>query len=311
MRLDTKSPIHILFYTLFLLLLTACGDTDMREDENNTAPKTAEKSTDYNSTTHNDKAITNYPLSFYAWDGVENYSKLNFKKLAPTIYLNPVDHGKNLFIENAKKIQAKGGNIWLLLSGNPPMNDYPPNEYVDQQIDLIDKANENKNASILGISFDLEPWSKFDDLNTTQKRAKWKDWLKHLRNYHEQLYARGYKTSVTIPFWLYEIPKDTWPSSKSLFYEILKISDEVILMDYTTYPDRFLAYAKNELEYADTHNKQVKLAIEMTDLGEEKSNISFYKNSSKIDEILNLHISNSSFRGFVIHTIDAYVNAVR
>jgi len=241
-------------------------------------------------------------LSFYAWDGVVNYDKLPMTEFvfgAPTLYLNPVDHGQNLFVDNAIKVIDRNGSIWLLMSGNPP------DDYLDRQIDLMDEVNKYSGNSILGMAFDLEPWSQFSEQNKSENRETWKKWLDTLASYRNKLEARGYKISITIPFWLYNI-SEAWPNDRPLDYDVLDIADEVIIMDYTIYSDRFLIYAEHTLHYADTHKKKVKLAIEMTDIG--NNGVSFYSIPDKIDRILDLNISHDSFDGFVVHTLDAYVN---
>ena len=241
-------------------------------------------------------------ISFYAWDGISNYKKVfnhlqNYNKV--TIYLNPVDNGNSdKFVSNTESVYNNGADAWSLISGNPDLG------YIENQVDIIVDYNQNHNKAIKGIAFDLEPWTKFNDQNSSENRDAWQDYLNFLKDSRDILHSHGLKLSVTIPFWLNHIT-EAFPNGRNLNYEIVDIADETIIMDYTTFHDRFYKFAQNTLEYADTKKgKSVKIALEMTNINEK--NISFYNNPENIEKFLTTDIPNSSFKGYVIHSLDAF-----
>jgi len=238
--------------------------------------------------------------AFFAWDGVQNYSKLPSDYHGATLYLNPVEDGRNRFTQNAAAVQSAGGSLWYLMSGDPD------NDYIDAQIKLIQQADRNSSTPIYGMAVDIEPWPQFTDQNSSDNQAAWQAWLDRLGTFRDKLHAHRYKLSVMIPFWLDTIPA-AWPNNRPINYDVMDIADEVVVMDYTTDPQRFVSFAQHTLAYADQHNTSVKLAIEIIETVED--NISFYYHPEQVQTILDLNISHPSFAGFVIHTLDAYVKA--
>ena len=237
-------------------------------------------------------------ISFYAWDDISNYKKAfnhlqNYNKI--TIYLN--GNRKN-FVSDAETLHKNGADVWSLISHNPNL------DYIENKVDIIVDYNQKHNKNIKGIVFDIEPWAKFDDQNSSKNRDAWQDYLNFLKDSRDILHSHGLKLSVTIPFWLNHIT-EAFPNGRNLNYEIVDIADETIIMDYTIFHDRFYRFAQNTLEYADTKSgKSVKIALEMTKSKEK--NISFYNNPKDIQQFLTTHIPNSSFTGYVIETLDAF-----
>ncbi len=276
----------LIFISIFLFIINGCGGNGSNSSIENIEQE--------------NKALKS--ISFYAWNGVSNYKKAfnhikNYNKV--TVYLNPVDHGKSdKFISNSEILNKNGADVWSLISGDPSL------AYIEKQVDIIDDYNQNHIKDIKGISFDLEPWTKFTDQNSSDNRDDWQDYLDFLKDSRDILHSHGLKLSVSIPFWLNFIT-EAFPNGRNLNYEVVDIADETIVMDYTIFHDRFYKFAQNTLEYADDKDdKSVKIALEMGDTDED--NVSFYNNPKAIKPFLTTDIPNRSFDGYVIHTLDPF-----
>ncbi|SFV52545.1 hypothetical protein MNB_SV-3-956 [hydrothermal vent metagenome] len=241
-------------------------------------------------------------LSFYAWDGISKYETAltrleGYQKIE--IYLNPVEDGNtDNFTANVEKIQKKGSDVWYLMSAEPTI------DYIEDQTQIIVEYNQNHEQKIVGMAFDIEPWTKFEDQNSSENRDEWQNYLDLLSDASEVLHKNKLKISVSIPFWLNTIT-EAFPNGRNLNYEVVDIADEVIVMDYTILQERFYPFAENTLTYADTKaSKTVKIALEMVDTNE--SNVSFYNDPEKIKPFLATPIPNHSFRGYTLHTLSAF-----
>jgi len=250
------------------------------------------------------KALRN-PIAFFCWNGIENYTQgvvqlRGYEK--PTLYLNPVDNGSaDAFVENVENLQATGSKVWYLMSGTPD------NDYLSDQVDLIANYNENHSKAIVGMVIDIEPWASFDEQNSSDNKDAWQTYLDMLTYTKDKLHAKGLSISASIPFWLDKVT-EAFPNDRPINYDILDIVDEVVVMDYTVYEDRFENYADNTLTYAQDHNKQVILALEMQEIGNNK--VSFATHPNDMKPFLEKTFSQySAFKGFAIHSLDDFVDS--
>ncbi len=246
-------------------------------------------------------------LSFFAWDGVSKYSavlKLTQNYKQPIIYLNPIEDGtREKFESNVEFLQSHNSTVWFLLSSSGEGNN-PSLEYVQSQVDIIVDYNTEHSDQIVGMIFDVEPWIGVEEQNSTDNQDMWREYLSFLENTKTILKENSLLSSAVIPFWLDNIT-EAFPNDRAINYDVIDRVDEVVIMDYTTYIDRFYNYAKSSLEYADTlKNKSVTIALETIDVGND--NISFFNKISDIEKFLNLDINNSSFKGYSIHTFDSF-----
>jgi len=240
-------------------------------------------------------------LSFYCWDGIVNYNKSIEQTEdynSPLIYLNPIDKGENRFTINAEVLHRKGAKVWYLMSGNPPL------AYIDKQIEILTSYNSTHEKRIIGMQMDIEPWALFADQNNSENKAVWQEYLDLLQHSAKLLHEKNLKLSVSIPFWLDKISQ-AYPNNRPLNQEVIDIADEVIVMDYTVYPERIYLYAKSTFEYADSKGKKVKIALELSDINDD--NVSFYSHPEGIREIIKTPIEHISFDGYVIHALKDFV----
>ncbi len=240
-------------------------------------------------------------LSFYCWDGVAAYDRAIGQTegyRAPLIYLNPIDRGENRFVANAEVLTQNGAEVWYLMSAHPSLS------YIDDQIAMIASYNNTHEKPIVGMHIDIEPWASFADQNSSDNKEAWQDYLVLLKHSAGSLHGKGLKLAVSMPFWLDKISQ-AYPNNRPLNEEIVDIADEVIVMDYTTYPERIYPYAKSTLVYADRKGKKVKIALELSNIGDD--NVSFYADPKKMRGILDTEIDHDAFDGYVIHTLKDFV----
>ena len=246
-------------------------------------------------------------LSFIAWDGVENYESLLEKTPnydAPIVYLNPVDSEQNLFVENSEVLQAKGSDVWYLMSGSQSL--YPPNSYLQEQITLMENYNNTHSQPLLGMSLDIEVWTTFEEQNSSANQSAWQEYLDYLTQTKASLHEKGLKLSVMVPYWLHFID-EAFPNGYPLDQAIVDIADEVVVMAYSSDKERVFEEALPWLAYAKSVNKRVKVAIEMEPSSEE--GISFYQTPEGVEPLVKTAIPYDSFGGYVIHTLDAFVQS--
>jgi len=243
-------------------------------------------------------------ISFYVWDGIDGIDNIHERTLAYqsyTLYLNPVDNGEDKLEANAQKAQAKGAQVWYLISQDPSL------EYIRLQVDRISQYNNQHEHKIIGMDFDIEPWVDFKDQNSTDNQKAWRGYLDYLQQAKQILEKASLKLSVSIPFWL-DRQTEASPNNRPINYDIIDIADEVIIMAYTIYPQRIIPYTKSSLDYADQTGKSIKIALEMTDSTQEKD-VSFYTHPEDINKILNIEIDHVSFGGYVIHAFQSFMRS--
>ena len=133
-------------------------------------------------------------------DGVENYPKLQdyfAGSMDVSLYLNPADNGDgSKFAIDAEDVQNQGAIVWMLTSGdlNGTCSD---DVYLAKMIDLISKFNKDHKDKIEGIVFDIEPWSKFEDQNSSANQGEWKRYLAKITIYKEKLHKQNLKISAS------------------------------------------------------------------------------------------------------------------
>ncbi len=239
--------------------------------------------------------VSTVDLSFYAWNGTDGYDVVsnNISDENLTIYLN---YDAN-FNENAQILEADNANIWMLVSDNPTT------EMIDQWIEQIIDYN-NSGGDILGMSLDIEPWNNFLDQNDIANKDEWQEYLNLVSYTADALHANDLSLSISIPFWTDNINNEVFPNSRPIAYDIIDLADETIIMDYTTNLTNFTTFVQNELSYADSVNKEIKIAIETSDVGD--NNISFYSDPQAMIPFLQTSFDNSSFAGYTIHYMDAF-----
>jgi ATP-dependent Clp protease adapter protein ClpS len=245
-------------------------------------------------------------LSFWAWDGVESYesavSKLSSEYGVPTIYLNPVDHSEYRFVENSEYLASKSvKKEWFLMSGGDDV--YPTMEYVEEQANKILDYNNNHTTKIVGMALDVEPWIYFEDQNSTDNQDDWQEYLDFMAQARDILHQNGLKISIAIPFWI-DRQTASFPNDRPINYDVIDIADEIIVMTYTVYKDRIESYAKSSLEYASSKGIDIKIALEMDK--NDNDEVSFYNHPEDIKGILNMPLDYSTFKGYIIHTLDSF-----
>ncbi len=239
--------------------------------------------------------VSTVDLSFYSWNGLTGYDTVqkNISDKNLTVYLN-VD---SEFNTNAQILESDGSTVWMHASQNPTT------KMIDDWIDQILDYNAH-GGKILGLSLDIEPWVKFTDQNDPANKDEWQEFLDFVSYVSQSVHENNLELSISMPFWLDSINNDVFPNDRPIIYDIIDISDEVIIMDYTTNQTNFVNFVSNELAYADSVDKSIKLAIETTDLGDD--NLSFYNNPQEIIPFLQTSFSNKSFDGYVIHAMDTF-----
>jgi hypothetical protein len=249
----------------------------------------------------NNNTLEEQDLSFFAWDGIKTYesaqSKIkNYHEIV--IYLNPVDEDENKFVENSEKLHEYNARVWYLMSADPSL------DYIQEQTDLIVDYNKEHDKKIIGMSFDIEPWTEFEDQNSSDNKEAWQDYLDFMSEAKDILHDANLQISISIPFWVDRIT-EAFPNDRPINYDVIDIADEVIIMTYTTYADRIIPYTQTSLDYADTHFKSIKIALEMLDYNNDE--VSFYTHPEDIKEILALpSLPSIFFSGYMIHTLDAF-----
>ncbi|MBD3807512.1 MAG: hypothetical protein IE880_02205 [Epsilonproteobacteria bacterium] len=242
-------------------------------------------------------SVSTVDLSFYAWNGLNGYNvvKENISDDNLTIYLNYDSD----FNTNAQILESDNANIWMLVSGEPTT------QMIDQWIAQILDFN-SIGGQILGLSLDMEPWSQFLDQNDPNNMVEWQEFLDFVTYVGDNLHNNGLLLSISMPFWTDNINSDVFPNNRPIVYDIIDIADETIIMDYTTNLTNFINFAANELSYADSVNKDIKIAIETSNVNDD--NISFYSNPEAMIPFLQTSFDNSSFAGYTIHYLDAFAN---
>ncbi|WP_456431981.1 hypothetical protein [Nitratifractor sp.] len=245
-------------------------------------------------------------LGFFAWDGVSHYSEVITRlhgMQAPVIYLNPVENGsQDTFESNVEMLQEHNSSVWMLMSGDGNTT-YPSLDYLQSQIDRIDQYNTTHPQAIIGLAIDIEPWTKVYEQNTSDNRPMWKEYLAFLDDLRARLHDKGLRLAAAIPFWSSMI-SEAFPYGKPINHEVVDRTDLTIVMDYTTFYDRFQSYAEDTLRYADTQNKKVKIALEMIDIDD--ANVSFYDDPESILPFLKHRFDHASFDGYIIHNLDGF-----
>ncbi len=252
----------------------------------------------------NEPTINLKPISFYAWNGVANYGvtanrAINYDN--PTIYLNPVDNGANLFTVNSEVLHAQGATVWYLMSANPTLT------YIQSQINLIVQYNQSHADKIMGMNFDIEPWTQFTNQNSVNNQQAWQSYLDFMTASKNMLHANNLKISISYPFWV-DRQTQAFPNGRPINYEIIDIADEAVVMTYTVFADRIENYAQTSLNYAQSTNKDIKIALEMAPYPS-VPNVSFYTHPKDIQTILNLKLNYATFKGYVIHDLQNFFNS--
>jgi hypothetical protein len=250
--------------------------------------------------TENNNTFEEQDLSFFAWDGIKTYessqSKIkNYNDIV--VYLNPVDEDENKFVENSEKLHEFNAKVWYLMSADPSL------DYIQEQTDLIVEYNKDHEKKVIGMSFDMEPWTEFEDQNSSDNKEAWQDYLDFMSDAKDILHDAHLQISIAIPFWIDRVT-EAFPNDRPINYDVIDIADEVIVMTYTTYADRVLPYARTSLIYADEHYKSIKIALEMVDY--DNDDVSFYNHPEDIKEILDLPLPYLFFEGYMIHTLDSF-----
>jgi hypothetical protein len=309
--------IKMLLFGLFVLYVTGCGGasnlnntntTAINIDDVNTSTNQNEDLNNSDNDVNNTKEIVDLKkISFFAWDGIDSYdsvaSKISNKYEIPIIYLNPVDDGKYEFVENSEYLASQGvQKEWFLMSGGDDV--YPKLDYVQDQADKILDYNNNHDTKIVGMAFDVEPWIYFKDQNSTKNQDDWQKYLDFMSDARDILHKNELKISIAIPFWI-DRQTEAFPNNRPINYDVIDIADEIIVMTYTVYKERIEPYAKTSLDYASKHNIDIKIALEMDDIGDD--NVSFYNHPNDIGEILDMPLLDyNSFKGYMIHTLDSF-----
>jgi len=260
-------------------------------------------------TVQEDDGVREKTLSFFAWNGISNYDKvleLQQGYQEPTIYLNPIDNGsRDNFTQNVEYLQKFDSKVWFLLSSSGDENN-PPMDYIQSQVDIITEYNSNHTKKIVGMMFDVESWIGITEQNSSENIEIWSRYLTFLQESKDILKSSNLQTGAVIPFWLDTIT-EAFVNGRAINYDVIDIVDETVIMDYTTDIQRFYNYAKSSLEYANNlKNKSIKIALETTDVGDDK--VSFYNHISDITPFLKTDITDNSFKGFSIHTLDSFAN---
>lgn len=239
--------------------------------------------------------VSTVDLSFYAWNGLTGYDTVqkNISDKNLTVYLN----ADSEFNTNAQTLESDGATVWMFVSQNPTT------KMIDNWINQILDYNTH-GGKILGLSLDVEPWVNFADQNDPANKDEWQNFLDFVSYVSQSVHENNLELSISMPFWLDSINNDVFPNNRPIIYDIIDISDEVIIMDYTTNQTNFVNFASNELLYADSTGKSIKLAIETTDLGDD--NLSFYNNPQAMIPFLQTSFSNQSFDGYAIHAMDTF-----
>jgi len=249
-------------------------------------------------------------ISFFAWDGIENYQELNNRIDGyenPVIYLNPVDNGEYKFEENAQELHSVNLKVWYLMSGDGNDSRYPTLDYVQDQVDKIVEYNQNHTQQVLGMSFDVEPWVDFEEQNSSDNQDDWQEYLDFMSEARDILHDKGLKISIAIPFWI-DRQTEAFPNDRPINYDVIDIADEVIVMTYTVFAERIEPYAKTSLEYANSHHKDIKIALEMSQ-NDQEENVSFYTHPEDIKDVLDMHLEYETFRGYMIHTLKSFLES--
>ena len=160
-----------------------------------------------------------------------------------------------------------------------------------------------------GIQVDIEPYLLPE---WTSEQSKIVDhWLESLLYFHNEAKKDStLTTGAAIPFWLDSIQLSG--RNVSLAEALIRELDETALMSYRDQGRHVVHLAKNELDWADQHGKNVWIGVEMNP-SPDTPFITFYKKSrayvdselALIDDLVKRH---PSYAGIVVHDYTGWYN---
>lgn len=187
---------------------------------------------------------------------------------------------------------------------------------------------------ITGYQIDVEPYVLKDFKH--KKDTFLKQYLKMVQRLKEETQKHALKFSIVIPFWFDNLYID----NKNLGFMLTDIADEITLMSYRSDLNKAVNLSKTLLRYASLTHKNVRIGVELMKIEDEKhtlykivdihslclsqntikqncygiqklrdytvkgSDISFYAQTQKLQNIRNHLVPYPSFQGFVFHHFD-------
>jgi hypothetical protein len=267
-----------------------------------------------------------HPIESWSW----NPTHITSDKLKSTplkrIYLQ-IRKG----FESALNEMSKSNVSIYGLNGSP--EDILNYTHLLKDIDYLGKLKESY-PRIEGFQIDVEPYLLLQykkERNSVLK--KYLQMIKELKLHCKQY---GLKFSVVIPFWFDQL----CINHENFGFKVTSLVDEIVLMSYRSDLNEVIDISKSLLKYASYHKKEVRIGIELMKIEDEEhtlysiiksstpcivngklekecitlhkehqytvkgSDISFYKQTHKLDNILTYNVPYSSFRGFVFHHFD-------
>jgi hypothetical protein len=217
------------------------------------------------------------------------------------------------------------------LNGSP--EDVLNYSHLLKDIEYLAKLKESY-PKIEGFQIDVEPYllSNYKKQRDTILK-KYLHMIKDLKLHTEQY---GLKFSVVIPFWFDQL----CINHENFGFKVTSLVDEIVLMSYRSDLNEVIHISKPLLKYASYHKKEVRIGIELMKIEDEEhtlysiiksstpcivngklekecmtlhkehqytvkgSDISFYKQTHKLANILAYDVPYSAFKGFVFHHFD-------
>jgi len=231
----------------------------------------------------------------------------------------------NIYLQSSDKLEdgiSKISDTNITIYGlNGSASDIYNYEHLKQDIALLSNL-KTKYRQIVGYQVDIEPYL-LEDFKT-QEESIWRKYLETIETLQHLCRANGLRFSVVVPFWI----DSKYIDDQNLAYKIANIADEIVIMAYRSDLDRAYKLSKNILSIGDITNTRVSIGLELMHIDDEKhtryivhkdsntskptlqksreytvkgSNISFYKQLDRLQDLREHPIPHTSFGGFTLH----------
>lgn len=302
-----KRCLKVLLLSCFIVAMVGCKPTEVK--------KVVESI---------EKIKNNAELSAWVWDSKEvasNDSLKVAKKLSiDTLYINTgwnestseffLKKHEHLYMTYIRKAFYQNLNVEALLSNN----DWTLAENYDDmenQVNEVLKFNKKYRIGFEAIHFNVKPyllndWDTYGARYLTSYIINLSK-IKKVVEQHNKETRDDLKIVVDVPWWYaYEYTD----KNTIAMQELLKVSDELVVENFTTNKSDFTSRFIDTLQFADNEeNKQVSMAVMLVDSEKEVDSLA-YMNVNDLVEFLNDGIVEfskyESFKGIAILDYDGF-----
>ena len=157
-----------------------------------------------------------------------------------------------------RQANQRGIQIWSV-DGDPNMVRPQEQDAAVKRVQAYVRYNSEvePSARLHGMQFDVEPYVLPD---YAEKEAEYeRHYAELIQKLHEA--SAGLPLEMVVPFW--------WEDKQSLMQALERHADSLAVMDYRTEPAQIVRFALPFLDWATTHGKKVRIALEAGPVGEE------------------------------------------